>query len=224
MEHPPQHPVPVFPLPGTVLFPRAVLPLHIFELRYRTMVRDALSQGRMIAMALLKPGWERDYHGSPAFFETGCLGRIERVAWLPNDCYDLELAGLVRVRFTRVVKEFPYRAARLEPVPEHPVPQDDPLVQLELSALRSAWTRFAAVRYPGAAAAIAGAVPAGGTLEETVNRLCTALDMPADEKLALLETDSLLERSQRTRAWLERALRAARAPDPPAGGEDGALN
>ena len=56
----PKHPVPVFPLPDLVLFPHVILPLHVFELRYRTMVRDALSGERVIALALLKPGWEGD--------------------------------------------------------------------------------------------------------------------------------------------------------------------
>jgi len=46
MDWEPQGPVPVFPLPGVVLFPHAELPLHIFELRYRTLVRDAISAER----------------------------------------------------------------------------------------------------------------------------------------------------------------------------------
>jgi len=62
-----QQPVPVFPLADTVLFPYTTLPLHVFELRYRTMVRDALSRGRTIALALLKPGWEEADFGTPEF-------------------------------------------------------------------------------------------------------------------------------------------------------------
>ena len=50
---------PLFPLPNVVLFPRAVLPLHIFEDRYKAMITDALRGNRLIAMALLKPGWEK---------------------------------------------------------------------------------------------------------------------------------------------------------------------
>jgi hypothetical protein len=87
------HPVPVFPLPGIVLFPGTTLPLHVFELRYRTMVRDALSGGRQLAMAVLKPGWELDYYGSPEFHDLGCLVRFDEVEWLPNDCYDLRVTG-----------------------------------------------------------------------------------------------------------------------------------
>jgi hypothetical protein len=49
--------VPLFPLPNVVLFPRAVLPLHIFEERYKAMTADVLAGDRLIAMALLRPGW-----------------------------------------------------------------------------------------------------------------------------------------------------------------------
>ena len=104
MENVPRQPVPVFPLPNVVLFPHAILPLHVFELRYRTMVRDALSGERLVALALLKPGWEGEYQGSPAFHELGCLARFEAVEWLPDDCYDLKVLGLSRVALGTVVR------------------------------------------------------------------------------------------------------------------------
>ena len=138
----PKHPVPVFPLPGIVLFPHTTMPLHVFELRYRTMVRDALSEERMIALALLKSGWEQDYYGSPEFHPLGCLARFEEVEWLPNDCYDLKVQGVARVRFTRIVKEFPYRAARVEMLPQDPYTEDDPLIEMEKEALAATFERL----------------------------------------------------------------------------------
>src|SRR5437867_2572981 len=60
--------IPVFPLPNVVFFPRTYLPLHIFETRYRRMVRDAAASHQMIGMVLLKEGWETDYEGTPATF------------------------------------------------------------------------------------------------------------------------------------------------------------
>ena len=50
--------LPIFPLPNVVLFPAALLPLHIFEPRYRAMVADALEGDRQIGMVMLRPGWE----------------------------------------------------------------------------------------------------------------------------------------------------------------------
>ena len=56
MQFAPKHPVPVFPLPELVLFPHVALPLHVFELRYRTMVREALSGERLIAHGAAQAG------------------------------------------------------------------------------------------------------------------------------------------------------------------------
>ena len=69
--------VPLFPLPDAVLFPNALLPLMIFEPRYRQMVADALAGDGLIAMALLKPGWEDSYETNSApIRSTVCIGRI----------------------------------------------------------------------------------------------------------------------------------------------------
>src|SRR5688572_33039349 len=68
--------VPLFPLPNVVLFPKAVLPLHIFEERYKAMTADALSGHRRIAMALLQRGWERDYYSRPMVEPIVCVGQI----------------------------------------------------------------------------------------------------------------------------------------------------
>ena len=79
---------PVFPLPNTVLFPRTVLPLHIFEPRYREMTADALRAGGYIAMALLRGGEESGYH------PVGCLGRISQSKMTDDGRYYLQLVGL----------------------------------------------------------------------------------------------------------------------------------
>jgi Lon protease-like protein len=107
--------VPLFPLPGVVLFPRAVLPLHIFENRYRKMTADALVGPRLIAMALLKPGWEKSYYGRPAIEPVVCVGRILTHEKLPDGKYNFLLQGLAPAR---VIREYdddePYRVAELE--------------------------------------------------------------------------------------------------------------
>lgn len=88
----------LFPLPNVVLFPGVLMPLHIFEPRYRQMVADAMSSDRLITMVLLEPGWETDYEGSPAVYPIGCLGRIIHHEPLPDDRSNLVLHGLRRVR------------------------------------------------------------------------------------------------------------------------------
>ncbi len=207
MSFEPNRPLPVFPLPGVVLFPGAQLPLHVFELRYRAMVREALSAERIIALALLRPGWELDYHGSPEFYPLGCLARIDAAAWLPDDCYDLHVLGLARARLGHAVREFPYRAVRTQVLPQEPFSEDDPLVQLERRALIVAGTRLARLAAPE------GEPPAevgeGLGFEALVNTLCMRLEAEPMEKLALLEMDSVLERARRARELMEWQLRWA---------------
>jgi Lon protease-like protein len=111
--------VPLFPLPGVVLFPRAVLPLHIFEERYKTMMADALRGDRQIAMALLRPGWEREYHGKPAIDPVVCVGNILSHERLPDGKYNLLLQGQARARIVREHdSDSPYRVAELQALPE----------------------------------------------------------------------------------------------------------
>ena len=109
--------VPVFPLPGVVLFPRAVLPLHIFEQRYRQMTADALAGDRLIAMALLRDGWERDYHGRPTVEPVVCVGRILSSERLEDGRYNFLLLGVTRATIKREYADRPYRYAALEPMP-----------------------------------------------------------------------------------------------------------
>src|SRR5947209_17017865 len=83
----------LFPLPNLVLFPQVIQPLHIFEPRYRQMTADALDDDRLIALALLQPGWEPDYGGTPPLFASACLGKIVADQCLPDGRFNLLLRG-----------------------------------------------------------------------------------------------------------------------------------
>ncbi len=117
--------VALFPLPNAVLFPRAVLPLHIFEERFRRMTADALVAQRQIAMALLKPGWERDYYSAPEIEPVVCVGRIVNSEMLADGRYNLLLQGEMRARVETETQRRPYRIARVSPVPEKPAAEID---------------------------------------------------------------------------------------------------
>ncbi len=224
MNQAPKHPVPVFPLPGVVLFPHVVLPLHLYELRYRTMVRDALSGERLIALATLLPGWEHDYQGSPAFHELGCLGRIDEIEWLPNDCYDLKLRGLVRARFTKVVREFPYRACEVEVLPSAPFEADDPLAAMERHALLEQMNKLLPLGIEAwfAPPAVAPDAP----FETLVNTLAQCARLDEASRLELLAYESVFERSRaltgKLAAMFSAPRRAARPMPPPPPPEDDA--
>jgi Lon protease-like protein len=215
----PQHPVAVFPLPDVVLFPHASLPLHIFELRYRTMVREALSSGRLVTMAVLKPGWDRDDRDTTAYHALGCLARIDDVEWLPNDCYNLRVVGLSRVHIHRPATEYPYRSARVELVPQAPYPEDDPLVEIERRALISACERWREAPARPGDRAPGETLTAEERYECLVNAAALGLGVPVDEKLGWLALDSVIERGRRVRECIERRLRADLPPHAPRGGE-----
>ena len=88
--------VPVFPLAGALLFPRSQLPLHIFEPRYRAMIRDALASDRLIAMVQPK-----DEEEPPSLFEVGCIGHIGACDELEDGRFNIVLEGLSRFRIAR---------------------------------------------------------------------------------------------------------------------------
>ncbi|HVP11796.1 MAG TPA: LON peptidase substrate-binding domain-containing protein [Phycisphaerae bacterium] len=109
---------PVFPLPNAVLFPRAILPLHVFEPRYRIMTQDALTGSRLIAMALLKPGYEAQYHTLEAeVYPVVCVSRIVRAERLSDGRYNALLQGLLRAEILHENTELQYRRAQLRPLP-----------------------------------------------------------------------------------------------------------
>jgi uncharacterized protein len=107
--------VPLFPLPNVVLFPHVALPLHVYEPRYRQMVSDALEEERLMAIALLKPGWEPDYDGRPPIHEMVCLGRITAEERLASGRYNIVVTGIHRaVVIDELETDAPYRLGRLE--------------------------------------------------------------------------------------------------------------
>jgi Lon protease-like protein len=97
--------VPIFPLAGALLFPRTHLPLHIFEPRYRAMVRDALAGEKLIGMVQPRDGSE-----PPPVFEIGCLGRIIEASELEDGRFNIVLEGLSRFRIAAEADvKTPYR-------------------------------------------------------------------------------------------------------------------
>ncbi|MGH7405380.1 MAG: LON peptidase substrate-binding domain-containing protein, partial [Candidatus Methylomirabilales bacterium] len=76
--------IPIFPLPNVVFFPHTLLPLHIFEPRYRQMLADCLTGERWLAVVLLRPGWEAEYYGRPAVYAVAGAGEIVASERLPD--------------------------------------------------------------------------------------------------------------------------------------------
>jgi Lon protease-like protein len=105
--------VPVMPLPGALLFPHALLPLHIFELRYRKMLRHALVHHRMFCVALLKPHCV-EWNSTDDFFHIASVGLIRACVERSDGTSNLILQGLERVRFSAFQQEEPFPIAMID--------------------------------------------------------------------------------------------------------------
>jgi Lon protease-like protein len=214
MQPGPRHPLPVLPLTDAVLFPHAILPLRVTDLRHRTLVRDALAGERTVVLALSKPTDEHGERSHPDVFPLACLARFHDVEWLPDDCYDLKLAGLMRVRLEGRVREHPYPAARVSVLPQEPYTEDDPLVQIERQASIRVFERLVSAAASAAGVAAPAVPDARTSYEAVVSMMCMCLEADAGEKLGLLELDSVIERGRRVRERIERRLRSGPRPEP----------
>lgn len=108
--------MPVMTLPGTVLFPQALLPLHIFEPRYQEMLRDVLANDRLFAIAQL----DSDHPTSPERVEPlhriAAVGIVRACQKGENDTSNLLLQGICRVEVKSIVREDPYRIIKVQPI------------------------------------------------------------------------------------------------------------
>lgn len=109
---------PLFPLPGVVLFPQMLLPLHIFEPRYRDMIADALQGDRIIAVALLRPGFEPYYYTRHApVYDVAGVGRVVAAEPAEEGKFNILVQGITRARVLAESTQRSYRIARVEAIP-----------------------------------------------------------------------------------------------------------
>jgi len=179
--------IPVFPLPDVVLFPGVFLPLHIFELRYREMVKDTLAGDRLIGISLLRPGWDHDPHGRPAIYPVGCVGLISHIEELSDGRYNLVLRGVEKFRVVREeTAARTYRRASVDYFEERMTATDRETVRRQRHHLEHLLT----------AVTDAPDQPFPSTLsdEEVINALAQYLDLEPIERQALLEQDGVARR------------------------------
>lgn len=135
--------LPIFPLPDLTFFPHTMLPLHIFEARYRAMITDCLSRDRRLAVVGLRPGYEESYEGRPAVYDVMGVGRIVQWERMATGRFNLLLQGECRARIDR---ELPadtlYRMVAATPLDNIGV--DAPGVEALASRVRSRAARILA--------------------------------------------------------------------------------
>jgi Lon protease-like protein len=104
--------LPIFPLPGAILFPRSQLPLHIFEPRYRDMVRDAIDGDGRIGM--IQPH-RIDYDNRAPLYAVGCVGELAGIEELDDGRFNIVLLGTNRFRFVQdLTVDATYRCAEVD--------------------------------------------------------------------------------------------------------------
>jgi Lon protease-like protein len=185
--------VPVFPLPKTVFFPQTLLPLHIFEPRYRAMVRDVTAgNGLIVISRMVGDGFEK----------LGTVGRVHDLESLEDGRFNLVLEGLQRVSMVEVPCDTPYRQVHIVPRPELPG-TDDPTVieqsKLELLATLSILLSVAQADIP---AVLNQEQP----FEVVVNKACAGLPVEASIRQRLLAEDDLIERQRMLAELLETVI------------------
>ena len=184
--------LPVFPLPNVVFFPYTYLPLHIFEPRYREMVKDAVSSGQCIGMALLRDGWEELYDGAPPIFELGCVGRLVSVNPLSDGRYNIVLKGLRRCTYKEQTVVTSYRQARVNLLSSQEGEEIDTTIRGPLLET--------AERYLQSKKAhdLCQVITSGKLSDQIlVNSLSAGLDFTSVEKQFLLESENLPQHARR---------------------------
>ncbi|MCX5748219.1 MAG: LON peptidase substrate-binding domain-containing protein, partial [Proteobacteria bacterium] len=178
------------------LLPGGLMPLHVFEPRYRELARDCLDGHQLIGVARLRPGYEASYYGRPPVYECFGVGRIICSEELPDGRFVLLLKGVARVELDR---ELPgpraYRTAAVRRLDDTPV--DAGTVRDQLQRLVALCDRLAEVLDQGGSQ-LKELVRSAGDPGECADAVAAALVMDADARQELLEARCPLTRIQRT--------------------------
>jgi len=195
--------IPLFPLENVVLLPDAVVPLHVFEPRYRQLTADALAGDRRIGMVAVRPEHAHEMAGDPPVYGVGCAGVVAEHQRLADGRYHILLHGVHRFR---ILSELPregerlYRIAETEALPEEmgDAPRAGRLRDQVIDLLQRL-----AERTLGVDREIDTAQLRRLELARFANAVCQSVGLPAREKQALLEAPSVAERLERLAGALD---------------------
>lgn len=199
--------LPIFPLPNVVFFPRIILPLHIFEPRYKQMVREVLQNEGSLGVVLLQSGWQKDYFGTPSVHKIGCMGRIENYEKLPEGRFNILLNGMRRFEIVRFVQERPYRLAAVRLLEEKPFILENHQQQRARDELMERFQTY--LQHVLGMELNAERFDRSASLETVVNQVAAVLDIPVETKQELLEVSSMDKRLSQVRDILSQGLHHA---------------
>ena len=193
--------IPIFPLPGALLLPRAQLPLHLFEPRYLAMLDAAIkSDSRLIGMVQPYNGAD----GSETLHAIGCAGRVTAFSETEDGRYMITLSGISRFRIVEEVEGFvPYRRCQVAWAGfEADLGDEEADPQMDRAALMALLERFFEDRGLNTDwESMSEAEP-----EMLINALSMLCPFEPEEKQALLEAPSLATRRETLVTLIEYAL------------------
>ena len=188
---------------GTVLFPHAMMPLYIFEDRYRAMLRAVLESDRVFAVAALDTRPEADPQKETPHMVAG-IGVIRACKTNSDGTSNLILQGLTRVSFEAITQEEPYRMARIRPISSEPGGSKIILQSIsnEIIRLIKLQIKFGATIPQEVLRFLQSVKEPEGVLDLAIHTLCTSGEL----KQTLLETRGIVPRFHRFKAHLEEVI------------------
>jgi uncharacterized protein len=194
--------LPLFPL-GAVLYPGMLLPLHIFEERYRQLVRDLLDgrEPRRFGVIAIRKGRETGIDGVHSLYEIGCTATLRRVDAHDDGRFDIVTIGIQRFRLRGLDETRPYLQGEVEMLADEPVDpvSAKPAVRVTAAAFRE---YLDALTEWGGAVVRLEDLPDEPTLLSFIIAAAMVIDLP--ERQALLAESDTLRRLARQRAMLSR--------------------
>jgi Lon protease-like protein len=195
--------LPLFPL-GTVLYPGMVMPLHVFEKRYRRLVRDLLAgpQQRTFGVVAIRHGRETGDEGVSSLYEIGCTAIIREVTPRSDGRYNLTTIGGDRFRLLSQDRSLPYLRGSVELLPDQ---VGEPAAVSAVAPVRAAFREYLGTLSERTASAVTiNDVPDEPVLLSYVVAAAMIIDLP--ERQHLLEASSALDRLAAERGLLRREI------------------
>jgi uncharacterized protein len=182
--------LPLFPL-GAVLYPGMVLPLHIFEERYRQLVRDLMDRPdpRQFGVIAIRKGRETGVEGVQSLYEIGCIATLRRVEQYPDGRFDIVTVGTSRFRLLALDQNLEYLQGEVEPLTDEAVDPDAaaPLVH----AVQVAFHAYVAALTEGGGAVVeVDELPSEPALLSFLVAAAMVIDLPEHQSL-LAESDTV---------------------------------
>jgi Lon protease-like protein len=194
--------LPLFPL-GAVLYPGMLLPLHIFEERYRKLVRDLLDgpEPRRFGVIAIRKGRETGVEGVQSLYEIGCTATLRRVEEHEDGRFNLVTVGMRRFRLLALDQTLPYLQGEIEMLAEEVV--DQAATAPAVRAVQVAFRGYldALTEWGGASVKVEN-LPAEPVLLSFIVAAAMVIDLP--DRQALLDEPDALRRLAAERAMLSR--------------------